>query len=68
VESIRRGLELLRSGQAVRYAGATGPVQFDEHGDVSGPALIWRIKDEQIVTDRQIPIEEMQALFKQIDG
>jgi branched-chain amino acid transport system substrate-binding protein len=68
VESIRRGLELLKGGQAVRYAGATGPVQFDEHGDVSGPALIWRVKDEQFVTDRQIPLEEMQTLFKQIDG
>lgn len=67
-ESIRRGLELLKSGQSIRYVGATGPVQFDENGDVSGPALIWRVKDEQIVTDRVIPLEEMQALFKQIDG
>ncbi|MGH7266019.1 MAG: ABC transporter substrate-binding protein [Candidatus Rokuibacteriota bacterium] len=67
-DAIRRGLELARGGQPIRYVGATGPIQFDENGDVSGPALIWRVKDEQIVTDRLIPIEEMQGLFKQIDG
>jgi branched-chain amino acid transport system substrate-binding protein len=68
VDGVRRGLELLRGGQAVRYVGATGPLTFDEHGDVSGPALIWRVRDEQFVTDRVIPLEEMQGLFRQIDG
>jgi branched-chain amino acid transport system substrate-binding protein len=68
VDGIRKGLDLLRGGQAVRYVGATGPVTFDEHGDVSGPALVWRVKDEQFVPEQTLTIEEMQALFKQIDG
>jgi branched-chain amino acid transport system substrate-binding protein len=68
VEGIRKGLDLLRGGQAVRYVGATGPVTFDEHGDVSGPALVWRVKDEQFVPEQTLTLEEMQALFKQIDG
>jgi neutral amino acid transport system substrate-binding protein len=42
VDGIRKGLELLRGGQPIRYVGTTGPVTFDEHGDVSGPALVWR--------------------------
>jgi branched-chain amino acid transport system substrate-binding protein len=68
VDGIKKGLDLLRAGQAVRYVGATGPVTFDEHGDVSGPALVWRVKDEQFVPEQTLTLEEMQALFKQIDG
>ncbi|HEV8675197.1 MAG TPA: ABC transporter substrate-binding protein [Methylomirabilota bacterium] len=68
VEGLRRGLELLRGGQAIRYTGATGPIQFDAYGDVSGPILVYRFKDEQIVTERVMTLDEVQALFKQIDG
>jgi neutral amino acid transport system substrate-binding protein len=68
VDGIKKGLDFLRGGQPVRYVGATGPVTFDEHGDVSGPALVWRVKDEQFVPEQTLTIEEMQALFKQIDG
>jgi hypothetical protein len=29
---------------------------------------VWKVKDGQIVTDRVITIEEMQALFKRIEN
>ncbi len=35
---------------------------------MTGPALVWRIKDGEIVTDRTITIEEMQALFKKVEN
>ncbi len=68
VDGIRRGLELLKNGQSIRYVGATGPIEFDASGDVSGPALIYKIKDGELVTDRIMTLEDMQALMKQIDG
>lgn len=64
----RKALELIRAGKPIKYHGATGPIEFDANGDVTGPALVWRITNGQIVTDRVISIEEMQALFKRIDG
>lgn len=64
----RKAAELSKAGKPIKYFGATGPIEFDANGDVTGPALVWKIKDGQIVTDRIISIEEMQALFKRVGG
>lgn len=54
VEEIARALQLLRSGQEINYQGASGPVDLDENGDVSGAMEIWKIAGGQIVTERII--------------
>jgi len=64
----KKALELIKAGKPIKYFGATGPIEFDANGDVTGPALVWKIKDGQIVTDRTITIEEMQALFRRIEN
>lgn len=66
-DGFRRAAELIRAGRPIRYHGATGPIEFDANGDVTGPALVWKIQNGEIVTDRTISIEEMQALFKRVD-
>ena len=35
---------------------------------MSAPTLTWRFKDDQFVPEQTLTLEEMQALFKQIDG
>ena len=67
-EEYKKALELIKAGKPIKYFGATGPIEFDANGDVTGPALVWKIKDGKIETDRVISIEEMQALFKKIEG
>lgn len=67
-EEYRKAVDLIRAGKPIRYLGATGPIEFDANGDVTGPALVWRITGGKIETDRVISIEDMQALFKKIDG
>src|SRR5207245_5949 len=64
----KKALELIKAGKPIKYFGATGPIEFDANGDVTGPALVWKIKDGQIVTDRIITIEDMQVLFKRIEN
>ena len=64
----KKALELIKAGKPIKYFGATGPIEFDVNGDVTGPALVWKVKDGQIVTDRIITIEDMQALFKRVEG
>lgn len=66
VDGVRRALDLIKAGTAVRYVGATGPFQFDRNGDVTGPGLIWKIEDGKLVTDRVIALPEMEALFRRI--
>ena len=31
LDGLRQGLDVIKAGQSVRYVGATGPLQFDEH-------------------------------------
>ncbi|MDE2701733.1 MAG: ABC transporter substrate-binding protein [Chloroflexota bacterium] len=51
---IARALELLRDGQEINYQGASGPVDLDANGDVSGAMEIWKIENGQIVSERVI--------------
>jgi branched-chain amino acid transport system substrate-binding protein len=65
-EEFKKALELIKAGKPIRYSGATGPFEFDANGDVTGPALVWKIENGEIKTDRTISIDDMQALFKQV--
>ncbi len=67
-DEFKKAIELIKAGKLIKYHGATGPIEFDANGDVTGPALVWKIVNGEIVTDRVISIDEMQALFKKIDG
>ena len=67
VEGIKKAVELLKAGKAIRYVGATGPFQFDENGDVSGPSLVWRFKEGKIEQVKVNTIDEMTALFAQVN-
>ena len=52
VDEIKRALELLRDGQQINYQGASGPVDVDENGDVTGAMGIWKITNGELVTER----------------
>lgn len=62
VESLRKGLEALRAGKKIRYVGATGAFKFDKNGDVTGPMLVWKIVNGEIVTEKTISLDDMNAL------
>lgn len=67
-EEFKKAVELIKAGKAIKYHGATGPIEFDANGDVTGPALVWKIVNGEIVTDHVISIDQMQTLFKKIEG
>ena len=66
-EEFKKALALIAAKKPIRYVGATGPVEFDANGDVSGPSLIWTVKGDELAVDRTLTLEDMAALFKQID-
>ena len=45
---IANALELVREGKDVNYVGASGDVDFDEHGNVVSSMRVWRVKDNTI--------------------
>jgi ABC-type branched-subunit amino acid transport system substrate-binding protein len=65
-EGFARALELLRSGQRIRYVGVIGAVEFDQHGDITGPFRKWRIQNGEITTVGQMSTDEVQAVQRQI--
>jgi branched-chain amino acid transport system substrate-binding protein len=67
-DEFKKAVALIKEGKPIRYSGATGPLEFDANGDVSGAALIWNVKGDQLSTDQTITVEDMGKLIKQIDG
>jgi len=68
VDGLKRAKQLIAEGQTIRYVGATGPLQFDDNGDVSAPKLIWRFNDQASEEIGYISMEEIDALIAELDG
>lgn len=48
----KKAVELLSKGEDIDYAGAAGPVNFDDNGDVVGSYELWAIEDGTFVTKK----------------
>ena len=54
---LEKAFDLLTEGKEIDYRGVSGPIVFDENGDISVGAMeIWVIKDGKIVTDRMMKV------------
>lgn len=47
-----KAVKLLGEGKDIQYVGASGSIDFDDNGDVSGTFAHWMIKDGEIVTEK----------------
>ena len=68
VEGMKQAKALLAEGKTIRYVGATGPLQFDQWGDVSAPKLTWRFEGNENVEMDYYSLEDVDALIKKLDG
>lgn len=68
VEGFKRAKELIAEGKPVRYVGATGPITFDANGDVTGPYLLWGVKDGALTTIDTWDNARVDAAIAEIDG
>ena len=59
VEGFRKAMALLSEGKSVSFQGGTGPVQFDQYGDVSAPAVIWSFGEGGIEEKTYLSLEEV---------
>lgn len=59
--------DLIKQGKPIRYYGATGPISFDANGDVTGPYLIWGVKDGKLSTLDKWDNERVSDLLATVD-
>lgn len=50
----------IRNGDDIDYTGASGPVDFDDNGDVIGNYIIWKVQAGQFVTIDRIKSDKLQ--------
>nr|WP_297460921.1 ABC transporter substrate-binding protein [uncultured Halomonas sp.] len=55
-EAITQAMQMIKDGQDINYAGASGAVDFDEQGDVVTPIEIWKF-----TADGEIETVEYQS-------
>ncbi len=67
-DEFKKALDLIKKGTPIKYMGASGPIEFDAFGDVSGASVAWHIDGTTLVVGKSMSLEEVQKLFKDIDG
>ena len=48
----KKAFQVIDQGGEINYRGSSGPVDFDENGDVVTPMEMWRYSDGEIRTFR----------------
>ena len=66
-EGLQQAKQLLAEGKTIRYVGATGPLQFDQWGDVSSPKMTWRYTEEGTEEINYYSLDKVSELIQQLD-
>ena len=67
-EGFERAKAILAEGGRITYVGATGPIVFDDNGDVTGPYLIWGVGEDDDLTEVEIwDVERVNELMASVD-
>ena len=63
---LREALAILASGGTISLQGATGPVTFDENGDVSAPAVAFGFAESGVVEQTYFTIEDVNGFIASV--
>lgn len=66
-DGFKQAKQLIKDGKSIRYHGATGPISFDASGDVTGPYLIWGVKDGKLSTLDKWDNQRVSDLLSGVD-
>ena len=68
VDGFENGLRMISEGKEVAYSGVTGPIVFDQLGNVSGETAVQQVRDGAFVQVGTITVEEVIAVKALIEG
>jgi branched-chain amino acid transport system substrate-binding protein len=57
---VGEALDALRHGRDINYNGASGPVDFDDSGDVVADYIVWQVQNGQFVTHTRVQSASLQ--------
>lgn len=64
---LKKGLQLIAEGKPIHYIGASGPLQFDQYGDVLDPLRTWKVTPQgKIDYVSEISIEQLETLVRKL--
>ena len=67
-DGFEKGLRMIAEGMDVAYSGVTGPIVFDQLGNVSGETAVQQVRDGAFVQIGTISVEEVTAVKALIEG
>jgi len=59
VDGFKKAIALLKAGKKIQYVGATGPINFDQYGDVAQPFVGMKFKGGEFVNEKAITLEDV---------
>ncbi len=59
VEGFKKAIGHLKAGKKIQYVGATGPINFDQYGDVAQPFVGMKFKGGEFVNEKAITLEDV---------
>jgi ABC-type branched-subunit amino acid transport system substrate-binding protein len=65
-DGMKKAMEAIKAGRAIRYVGVIGPVSFDQNGDITGPFRKWRIQDGVVTTLGEMSTAEVNEVKAKI--
>lgn len=66
IKGFKKARMLLAEGKPIRYIGASGTLQFNKYGDVTGPEVVWRVKKGKIVDVETMSPEQIARITKEL--
>lgn len=64
---LKKALQLIAQHKPIRYVGASGPLQFDEYGDIDAPMVVWSVDNSGKVNPTgMVTVDQIAALRQKI--
>ena len=66
-DEMKKAMQLLSQSKAIQYIGASGPLQFDQYGDINAPMVIWSVDSAgKVKSTGMVTVEQIADLRKKI--
>ncbi len=66
-DQMKKATQLLSQGKAIQYIGASGPLQFDQYGDINAPMVVWSVDSAgKVKSTGMVTVEQIAELRQKI--
>ncbi|AOV15923.1 hypothetical protein BJI67_01500 [Acidihalobacter aeolianus] len=64
IDGFKKAKKLLMEGKKIHYVGASGPLTFDQYGDVTAPMVVWTVKGGKVAQTGMIKVAAINKVLK----